>query len=327
MNSQNTILGSQNLAYCADGPRNLSQRKSVLFRLASWNAVAICLLVFVSTCFAQVVADGKLDTQSNWSLFVVRKGTGNICVETQAGANTNSGAGAVCTMTVDQIGFGGKGLNNAPKPGHQMYADSAVGPLGTTSSGVASFDYTNGFVTDDAVYAASTSITPDPPRESPATARAGATDPIYFDAPPGGLTLTLDAILSGAKLTIPGAVGGMGASASLDGVELFDFHMFADGSPKAEFSYTSILGPAFDAAMLQTLNSELIFDPQTDTYSFAGSIDLFPNVPIFAAEGDHSLEEGYANFVEANAPEPSSLLLLGSGILGLSGFVRKRLLT
>jgi len=69
------------------------------------------------------------------------------------------------------------------------------------------------------------------------------------------------------------------------------------------------------------MNSSLWFDPNQANYQILyGSVDSMDDTANFSTIWDSYVSTGCV-------PEPSTLLMLGSGILGLGGFLRKRLLT
>src|SRR5262249_22120374 len=121
---------------------------------------------------------------------------------------------------------------------------------------------------------------------------------------------------------------GVGASYKFDNTTLFDFHVFAKPGTTSvsdlDVMYSSVLGSAFDSAMRAAIMANLAVDPVTGTVTMNASLDLFPRAEFDYSAGTHSLSGGLGAEVDANVPEPATLVLSGIVAIILLGCASKK---
>ena len=141
-------------------------------------------------------------------------------------------------------------------------------------------------------------------------------NPFVFAA--GSSTLT-------AKLTFQWIDSMTGLSTTGPAISTVDYYLWTGTGNSLDPSSSSwtLVGTSSDAA------SDFGY-----SYSFASSENIFYGVPLDSA-GNQIVITGAGGYNDAQdtvadivaTPEPASLFLLGSGVLGLGGLLRKRLLT
>ena len=298
------------------------------FCLASFCAI-VALLIQPVGAFADAEARGQLDADTDWSTFVIRRGTGVNCVNVVAGAAANPPPGvppgAACTIATGfwpVIGLGVAGIKGPPTATGTFTNSAAAG--GTTSFGTANWSYTQGNLFDTAGYSARTSILLRPAPVFPPTflARAIAHDPVDFEATSRGL-LGFEATLEELELRItdPNGESGSNAFYFFNEQELFNFRLVApsgfSGIGDLDIFYRSALGSVFDAQMLLDIIANLTVDPVLGTVLFATPFTLFPRTEFPYDPGIHELSGGLVTSVEVAVPEPGSIVLLAVGVLVL----------
>jgi hypothetical protein len=126
----------------------------------------------------------------------------------------------------------------------------------------------------------------------------------------------------GPQLTISGSVGGSITDTNGDGATLTD-----NGSP----IYTSIIDGAFVETLLDppqsysagAFGSEVIGPAAFAPTLFAGPVNTFIGVTIQFTLSPGDIVSFTSVFNVEPIPEPGTLLLLGSGVLGLTAFGRR----
>ncbi len=302
--------------------------RSLTFR---WRVflVSLAVLLPAPTVTAGVIAVGAMDTQTDWSVFVNRRGTGHTCVSLEVAGVTNAAGESPCKIDVGILGsvFGvgsswpGQGIT-AAKPGSSSFGDSLTGGVTpTAASGSAAWGYEPGplGLIDVAAYAASTSIIPTPTKDS-AHARAEAADPVLFDATTAA-QLGVSAVLSALSLAVeaPGNVAAFGGDYALDGTTLFQFYIAASfgftGPDDLDVAFSSILGSSFDDNMRSTLVNALALNADLGTVELRDPVTVFPRTVLEFGTGSHEIDARSVAAVEA--PEPTTLPLFGIGLFGI----------
>ena len=307
--------------------------------------LGLAITLFAVFVPAAVQADSTSD--SNWNV-----ASNALAKHVVAGGGLPTGSFSLDARSYDTLGPHGPGSTSTNSGFYKLKANHAASTAETTDPGAlfdpkarGSINWGPGFWTSEGSYA---KIDDGPNQNSTAAesayANAFVLDPqfysIKFDSnfkPEIDFSLTISA---GATLIAQGT-SGVWSTASLSGSyftsvlagPLWGFSWSADSNQpnSSDFQFWSnpLLGLDDNAISSEFLADVTdAFGTHTLNQDFTVSVALFPTLPkgqwdlTFSTGG---FDDYYAAAsAPGETPEPSSLLLVGSGVLGLGGFLRRR---
>ncbi|MDA8051776.1 MAG: PEP-CTERM sorting domain-containing protein [Rhodospirillales bacterium] len=285
---------------------------------------------------ATVGSTGTSATEWDSSNFVFARGGGTNCVHvdargTAAASLIDPGSAGKCTFTAGLLTITGKGATATKPTG--VPAPSFINTAtrgGTTAAGAATFSYVPGVILDTATYTATAKVTAPVAVGArfagPDVAWGNAEDPTLFTS--SSSTLPFGATLTSLNLTEKDGSSVFSGNYSLDSKQIFAFSVLAPSdfvSPsQIAVTYTSMLGPSFDASQLAGLLADLSIDPSSGTVGLLSPFVLFPMTSLALGPPGtmQVLAGGDVAGATAGVPEPSSLLLLLSAV-GALGVLRR----